>query len=168
MATAEETSVIRQVVEEGKSPTDGQEPLSFGRGVGGSSIADEELARLVQGSGELSSHDEENILGFPTVDVPAFSVVTLVTRPNWVFRPNRLIIPEKVAASFMVLDLKVGKDSQLMSAHPVAAVVFGEHDKNPRMRMDTLQMSMDAIIVVRNITPATQTFTACLIGRVIR
>lgn len=168
MTTTQERAVLRQVVEEGKSPTDGQEPLGYGNGIGGRSIADDELARLVSGVGGSSGEEEENVLGFPTVNVAAFTTVTLVTRPRAVFRPSRLIIPEKMASSFVVVDLKVGKDSQLMSMEPVAAVVFGEHDKNPRMRMSTLQNSMDAILVVRNTTNVTQEFTACLIGRVIR
>src|SRR5216684_1086208 len=119
MAITEDRNLLFRKVEEGQNPTDGTE-----HPIGGVSIADEELAKLVIGGRD--DPDDQNVLGFGTMIVPGFATGNITVNPMRIFRPNRLLIPERVANSFMVCDLKIGKNSQLLSTLEIPAMTFGE------------------------------------------
>jgi len=93
--------------------------------------------------------------------------IDVVSRPQIVFRGERLVIPSgTVASSFSLIDVKVGNRSQLANSTAVPAQTFTEVAVGVRLALDTATVAMDIALVVENITSDNQTFQAALIGTV--
>ena len=91
--------------------------------------------------------------------------IDVVSRPQIVFRGERLVIPSGLtAASFSLIDVKVGNRSQLANSTAVPAQTFTETAVGVRLALDTATVAMDIALVVENITSDNQTFQAALIG----
>ena len=104
-------------------------------------------------------------IGFDSVaTIAAGATATLTQRPQIIFRPERIVVPAAVAAFFQIVDVKVGKDSQLVSAGAIPAATFAETAFGVRLKMDTCQISQDLILIVTNIDVAARRFLASMIG----
>ena len=91
--------------------------------------------------------------------------IDVVSRPQIVFRGERLVIPSgTTASSFSLIDVKVGNRSQLANSTAVPAQTFTELSVGVRLALDTATVAMDIALVVENITSDNQTFQAALIG----
>lgn len=107
-------------------------------------------------------------IGFDSVtDVLAGATATITTRPQIIFRPERIIVPAAVAVFFQIVDVKVGKDSQLVAAGNIPAATFAETAFGVRLKMDTVQISQDLILIVTNIDVANHRFQASMIGEAV-
>lgn len=103
-------------------------------------------------------------IGFgPTAVLPG-ATVTFLAQPQLIFRPSRLIIPAIIAASFSVADLRIGKNSQLVSANPVPAVAFAENAVDAGLRLDTCNVGQLIALQVTNNAAGAVTFSAALLG----
>lgn len=104
-------------------------------------------------------------VGFDSVaTIAAGATATLTQRPQIIFRPERIVVPAAVAAFFQISDVKVGKNSQLVSAGAIPAATFSETAFGVRLKMDTVQISQDLILIVVNIDVAARRFLAAMIG----
>ena len=104
-------------------------------------------------------------VGFDSVaTIAAGASATLTQRPQIIFRPERIVVPAAVAAFFQINDVKVGKNSQLVSAGAIPAATFAETAFGVRLKMDTVQVSQDLILLVTNIDIAARRFLASMIG----
>lgn len=104
-------------------------------------------------------------VGFDSVaTIAAGATATLTQRPQIIFRPERIVVPAAVAAFFQIQDVKVGKNSQLVSAGAIPAATFSETAFGVRLKMDTVQISQDLILIVVNIDVAARRFLASMIG----
>ena len=104
-------------------------------------------------------------IGFDSVStIAAGATATLTQRPQIIFRPERIVVPAAVAAFFQISDVKVGKNSQLVSAGAIPAATFAETAFGVRLKMDTVQVSQDLILIVINIDVAARRFFAAIIG----
>lgn len=103
-------------------------------------------------------------LGFPTTAVAAATAATIQTQPQVPFRGRRLLIPSDIAGSFLINDLRVGKNSMFPSANPVPARAFTELGVGVDLNLDTAQISQTVALLVQNTSLAAQTFNACIIG----
>lgn len=104
-------------------------------------------------------------VGFDSVaTIAAGASATLTQRPQIIFRPERIVVPAAVAAFFQINDVKVGKNSQLVSAGAIPAATFAETAFGVRLKMDTVQISQDLILLVTNIDVAARRFLAAMIG----
>ena len=91
--------------------------------------------------------------------------IDVISRPQIVFRGERLVIPSgTTASSFSLIDVKVGNRSQLANSTAVPAQTFTEVSVGVRLALDTATVAMDIALVVENITSDNQTFQAALIG----
>ncbi len=105
------------------------------------------------------------ILGFSsTGTVAAGATVDIIQRPQLTFRPERVIIPAAIGANFNVADIRIGKDSQFLSAGVIPAAVFAEGAFGVRLKMDTAQIAMDIDLRVTNISAGALNFFAAMIG----
>jgi hypothetical protein len=95
---------------------------------------------------------------------PGVSVV-IVSRPQVLFRGERLVIPSDIAGDFVLDDVKVGKDSQFVAEGAIPGRVLQEDAIDVAFQLDTAQISQDVSISVTNISGAARTFRAALIGR---
>lgn len=106
-------------------------------------------------------------IGFDSGAAPliaAGAAATLTQRPQIIFRGERIVIPAAVAAFFVLTDVRVGKNSQLVSAGNIPAATFSETAFGVRLKMDTCQISQDLILQVTNIDVAGHRFLAAVIG----
>lgn len=107
----------------------------------------------------------EYAIGFlSAAPVAAGAQVQVVSRPQIVFRGERLLIPSDIAGQFQVDQIIVGKNPQQVSSNPLPGRVFDERGVGVRMQMDTAQISQDMVLLVTNIGGAPATFRAAIIG----
>ena len=66
-------------------------------------------------------------LGFASVGtVAATTSATIVSRPQVLFRGERLVVPSDIAGDFTIDDVKVGKDSQFVAEGSIPARALQE------------------------------------------
>lgn len=104
-------------------------------------------------------------LGFES-DGPVASndSVTITSRPQVLFRGERLVVPSDIAGDFTIDDLKVGKDSQFVAEGSIPARVLQENAVDVLFQLDTAQISQDITISATNIGGAPRVFRAALFG----
>ena len=123
-------------------------------------------------NGELN-----HFLGIPRTIIPGCDVCGLYVRSHVSFRPTYLVIPKLIAADFEILDLKIGKNSQLGSGDPIHASVFsGEvvvlkdkvvdvvSDLPLAMQMDVYRPELVIHLTVRNLNPCMRNFFGAIAG----
>jgi hypothetical protein len=110
----------------------------------------------------------EYVLGFDSVStVAAAGTVNVVAQPQVVFRPERLVVSGAIAASFLINDFKVGKNSQLAASGAVPADAFGPNAFGVRLKCDTAQVSNLITLNVTNISGGALRFTAACFGEAV-
>lgn len=103
-------------------------------------------------------------MGFFAAAVGAGATVAVTERPQVPFRPERFIVPSAFAPNFVINDLRVGKNSQLVTAQAVPAQAFQEDATNTPLGLDTAQVSQDITCNITNVSGAPSDFRAALIG----
>lgn len=106
----------------------------------------------------------EYALGLGSTSVSASSSANINVQPQVIFRPERLVVPSNLAVDFLITDIKVGKNSQLVSTGALPAVMFTEVAFGVRLKMDTCQISMFVTISVTNQNPAARNFQGGIVG----
>lgn len=94
------------------------------------------------------------------------ATVTITSRPQVLFKGQRLVIPSDIAGDFTVDDLKVGKDSQFVAEGSIPGRVLQENATMVEFDLDTAQISQDISLIITNIGGAPRTFRAALWGKV--
>lgn len=109
-------------------------------------------------------------LGFFQPCVPAGATVIVTSRPQVIFRPRRLMVPtrmgsDEVAAHFSIIDIRIGRNSQFVTAEELPATVFSENSTESSMSLDTANIGHDISITIRNNDPKiTHDFRATMFG----
>ena len=106
----------------------------------------------------------EYALGLGSTSVAGNSSANINVQPQVIFRPERLVVPSNIAVDFLITDIKVGKNSQLVSTGALPAVMFTENAFGVRLTMDTAQISMFVTISVTNQNPNARNFQGGLVG----
>lgn len=106
----------------------------------------------------------EYALGLGSTSVAGNSSANINVQPQVIFRPERLVIPSHIAVDFLITDIKVGKNSQLVSTGALPAVMFTEQAFGVRLKMDTAQISMFVTVSVTNENPQARKFQGGLVG----
>jgi hypothetical protein len=106
----------------------------------------------------------EYALGLGSTSVAGNSSANINVQPQVIFRPERLVVPSNIAVDFLITDIKVGKNSQLVSTGALPAVMFTENAFGVRLKMDTAQISMFVTISVTNQNPAARNFQGGIVG----
>lgn len=104
-------------------------------------------------------------IGFDSVStIAATSLGVVTSQPQVVFRPDRLVVPSAIAPDFLINDIKVGKNSQLISSTPVPAEIFTEDGTGVTLKMDTAQVSQIISLTLYNLDAAPHRFYATMLG----
>ena len=106
----------------------------------------------------------EYALGLGSTSVQGNASANINVQPQVIFRPERLVVPSNIAVDFLITDIKVCKNSQLVSTGALPAVMFTENAFGVRLKMDTAQISMFVTISVTNQNPAARNFQGGLVG----
>jgi len=99
--------------------------------------------------------------------IAAGASLDITSRPQVIFRPDRLVVSSSIAGDFLINDIKIGQKSQLINSQALPASMFSETAFGVRMVMDTAQISQDVVIRVTNISLAASRFNAGIIGPII-
>lgn len=126
-------------------------------------------AKLAQASlltrADRPTKAREYPLGFLSdAQIAAGAQADVTSRPQIVFRGERLLIPSDIAGQFSVVSIIVGKNPQQVSSVAVPGRVFDERGVGVRLSLDTAQISQDIVLRVQNIGGAAATFRAAIIG----
>ena len=106
----------------------------------------------------------EFVIGLGSTALPGLSSANISVQPQVIFRPERIVIPSNLAADFLITDVKVGKNSQLVSPGAIPAVVFVENAFGVRLKMDTAQIAQFITISVTNQNGSARNFQGAIIG----
>ena len=151
----------------GEGPTDSL-GAAIARRKKNNAMAQALLRRRVQNGAILRNvaprNAREYALGLGSTSVAGNSSATINVQPQVIFRPERLVVPSNIAVDFLITDIKVGKNSQLVSTGALPAVMFSENAFGVRLKMDTAQISMFVTISVTNQNPAARNFQGGLVG----
>jgi hypothetical protein len=109
-------------------------------------------------------NSREYALGLGSTAVSGNSSANINVQPQVIFRPERLVVPSNLAVDFLITDIKVGKNSQLVSTGALPAVMFTEVAFGVRLKMDTCQISMFVTVSVTNQNPAARNFQGGIVG----
>lgn len=88
-------------------------------------------------------------------------------KPQVTFRGERLAIPQSLARYFDILDVKVGKDSQLAATGTMPGESFSALAVGVRMELDEAEPGIVITIRVRNTDTVPHDFKAVMYGTVI-
>jgi hypothetical protein len=131
-------------------------------------LANAIMRRRVQSGSVLRSvpprNSREYALGLGSTSVTGNSSANINVQPQVIFRPERLVVPSNIAVDFLITDIKVGKNSQLVSTGALPAVMFTEQAFGVRLKMDTAQISMFVTVSVTNQNPQARNFQGGLVG----
>lgn len=104
-------------------------------------------------------------LGVPATTIAAGAAATIPVQPQVPFRPQRFVVPSDIAGSFTIGDIRVGKNSQFVTADAVPARAFQEDASSGiEFGFDTAQVSQVISVVANNISLAQQVFRAVFLG----
>lgn len=110
----------------------------------------------------------ENVMGLDSVStIAAAATANVGGNPQVTFRPDRLVIPATIAASFLLNSFTVGRLPQFVNNTAVPAEAFTQAGVGVRLKGDTAQISQTINLNVTNISGAAARFTAALIGPIV-
>ncbi len=105
-------------------------------------------------------------IGFTQSAIAPGQVAEVEVKPQVLFRGERLAVAPSNARSFNIVDIKVGKDSQLAATGEMPAEAFSALAVGVRMELDTAQPGIVIVLIVRNTDVSAQDFNAVLYGTV--
>jgi hypothetical protein len=108
--------------------------------------------------------DGDYVLGLGSTPVRANSSANINVQPQMDFRPEHLVIPASIAPDFLINDIKIGKNSQLISIASLPAEAFTTRSGINRLKMDIARLSMFVTVSVTNISPADRYFQGAIFG----
>jgi hypothetical protein len=106
----------------------------------------------------------EFVIGLGSTAIPGNGSANIGVQPQVIFRPERIVIPSNIAPDFLITDIKVGKNSQLVSPGAIPSVVFVENAFGVRLKMDTAQIAQFITISVTNQNGQSRNFQGAIIG----
>jgi hypothetical protein len=129
-------------------------------------------AKRVQEGTIVSSNPPERaqelVLGLDSVNnVAAAAVLAINAQPQQVFRPERLVVNDPIAALFLINDIRIGIKSMFLAPTPVPAAGFTAGAVGIRMKMDTAQINSTITVTVNNISATAARFNGMLVGTTI-
>jgi len=106
-------------------------------------------------------------VGFTYLNLPPGQSVDITTRPQTLFRGNRLVIPSAIAAACVIEDIKVGRNSQFAASGGQPGESFKDTATGDNVSLDTAQPGMDVTLKVTNVGATGIDFRATLFGQVV-
>ena len=112
----------------------------------------------------VAAFPREYALGLGSTFVEANISANINVQPQVIFCPERLVIPESIADHFVITDIKVGKNSQLVSTGSLPASVFTSRSGACRLKMDVAQISMMITVSIINTSKKGRSFQGTIFG----
>ena len=116
---------------------------------------------------EEPKHSRQFPIGFQMDAVAPGDEEDIEVKPQVLFRGERLAIAQSIARYFDVLDIKVGKDSQLAATGNLTGEAFETRAVGVRMELDTAEPGIVITLRIKNVDTAQHDFKAVLYGAVL-
>lgn len=108
-------------------------------------------------------------LGFGPTTIPPLSTVTVQTQPQVLFRGEKLIDTSVVQAGLFIQGIFVGNKPQLPTFQsPIAVTTYAGGVLDNEQMFDTCDPALFITFQIQNITGATLTWSASLIGHIVQ
>lgn len=142
-------------------------PIGAGSSAGRLALAMKaaQAGRLVRTRGPTKSRIYT--LGFRGSSLAAAGSETLTERPQVPFKGRRISVPTTIEGSpgdFSITDIRVGKNSQLVTTTGIPASSFAADAVAIELDLDTCQTTMDFAIAITNRSAAASRFNATVVG----
>lgn len=135
---------------------------------GGSKLARLQAARRAGGvmlNRRPPNQQQEQVMPFPATAVLASATATILAFPQRKFRTERLAVASAIAAFFTIGDLRIGRESMMVSVGAVPAQIFSEVGVGVRLRGYTANLGNTIGLDVTNLDAANpHTFLAAIVG----
>ena len=105
-------------------------------------------------------------VGFVQAAVAAGAIAEIEVKPQVRFQGHRLAVAASQARYFNIVDIKVGKDSQLAATGEMPAEAFSSLAVGTQMELDCAPPGIVITLIVHNTDTAAQDFGAVLYGEV--
>ena len=116
---------------------------------------------------EEPTNERQFPIGFIRENIAPNNEEDIEVKPQVYFRGERLAIPPTIARYFDILDIKVGKDSQLAATGTMPGESFSALAVGVRMELDTAKPGIVITIRVRNVDTLPHDFKAVMYGAVL-
>lgn len=116
---------------------------------------------------EEPTHERQFPIGFIREDIDPGEEVDIEVKPQVFFRGERLALPPSTARHFDIMDIKVGKDSQLAATGTMPGESFSALAVGVRMELDTAKPGIVITLRVRNVDTIPHDFKAVMYGAVL-
>lgn len=113
-------------------------------------------------------HERQFPVGFKRLAIQPGQEADIEVKPQVHFRGERFAVAPSIARYFDIVDIKVGKDSQLAAAGEMAAEAFSALAVGVWLELDTAQPGIVIILRVRNKDTVQHDFEAVLYGTVLK
>lgn len=125
------------------------------------------LPRRRQLVSEEPTHERQFPIGFAKDNIAPGDEEDIEVKPQVYFRGERLAIAPTLARYFDVIDIKVGKNSQLAATGDMPGESFSALAVGVRMELDTAKPGIVITLRVRNVDSQPHDFKAVLYGAVL-
>jgi hypothetical protein len=105
-------------------------------------------------------------VGFVQAAIAAGQLAEIEVKPQVRFQGHRLAVAASQARYFNIVDIKVGKDSQLAATGEMPAEAFSSLAVGTQMELDCAPPGIVITLIVHNVDTAAQDFGAVLYGEV--
>ena len=116
---------------------------------------------------EEPTHERQFPIGFIRENIAPNDEEDIEVKPQVYFRGERLALPPTIARYFDILDIKVGKDSQLAATGSMPGESFSALSVGVRMELDTAKPGIVITLRVRNVDTVAHDFKAVMYGAVL-
>jgi hypothetical protein len=116
---------------------------------------------------EEPTHERQFPIGFAKDNIAPGDEEDIEVKPQVYFRGERLAIAPTIARYFDVIDIKVGKNSQLAATGDMPGESFSALAVGVRMELDTAKPGIVITLRVRNVDTQAHDFKAVLYGAVL-
>jgi hypothetical protein len=116
---------------------------------------------------EEPSHERQFPIGFAKEDIQPNDEEDIEVKPQVYFRGERLALPPSSARFWDIVDIKVGKDSQLAATGAMPGESFSAQAVGVRMELDTAKPGIVITLRVRNVDTEAHDFKAVMYGAVL-
>jgi hypothetical protein len=110
------------------------------------------------------SRERGLLLGFDSQAIAIGATVDFPANPQVPFRAKRTLIGATVIATLLVEDIKVGKNSQFVTAGGFPAVGFAGNTFDQSIKFDTAYPGIDITVTITNNDPAVNTTAVGMFG----
>lgn len=115
---------------------------------------------------ERLSLPKDTVVGLGSTSVSGNSGGNITVQSQVIFRPERLEVPDCIVQDFFLTDIKVGKNSQMVSPGAIPMSLFVDHrHRFLKLKMDVAQIAQFITVSVVNTNPNTRNFFGALVGR---